>query len=169
MISFGKPGALIVCVDVNREFENDGLYIDGMNYEELCRHDGLQKKWQTELKMQGRDYAFGIRAAHVMRQLGLEQVEMRVQDMAEFVTPQLEDYEQIKQNFLASNGWDKKMISEDKERIIQRFVSLGASRREAEEYCQRNEKITAFFADHPDASYTFVRALLISFGKKGRV
>lgn len=166
MIEFGNSGALIVCVDVNREFENDGLYVDGMDYEELCRHEGLQKKWQTELHMQGRDYASGIRIAHHMRKLGLEKIEVRVQDKAEFISPQLEDYEEQKQNFLAYNGWDAKLTSKDREAVISSFLARGASRKEAEEYCDRNRKITEFFAEHPDASYTFARAMLISFGRK---
>lgn len=41
MISFAKPGGYIVCMDANREFECCGLYIDGMDYQELCRHEGL--------------------------------------------------------------------------------------------------------------------------------
>lgn len=43
MITFARPGGYVVCIDANREFECCGLYIDGMDYQELCRHDGLEK------------------------------------------------------------------------------------------------------------------------------
>ena len=71
MITFAKPGGYVVCIDSNREFECCGLYIDGMDYQELCRHEGLEKKWRTELTMQGRDYAVAIRTAHMMQNLDL--------------------------------------------------------------------------------------------------
>ena len=32
MIEFAKQDAYIVCIDSNREFECDGLYVDGMDY-----------------------------------------------------------------------------------------------------------------------------------------
>lgn len=53
MIQFAKPDGYVVCIDTNREFECCGLYIDGMNYQELCRHEELEKKWRTELAKQG--------------------------------------------------------------------------------------------------------------------
>ena len=169
MIGFGKPGSLIVSIDVNREFEHDGLCIHGMDYEELCRHEALSKKWRTELNMQGRDYAFCMRTGCVMEQLGLEQIDVRVQDKAEFVSPRLPDYEQRKADFLSANGWDSLPSEKEREEIIKSLISRGASRKEAEAYCERNVKITEFFAQHPDASYTFTRALLITFGRKAQL
>ena len=71
MITFAKPGGYVVCIDSNREFECCGLYIDGMDYQELCRHEGQEKKWRAELTMQGRDYAVAIRTAHMMQKQGL--------------------------------------------------------------------------------------------------
>lgn len=43
MISFTKPEGYVVCIDANRELEHCGLYIDGMDYGELCRREGLEK------------------------------------------------------------------------------------------------------------------------------
>lgn len=41
MISFCRGGGLTVCIDVNREFESDGLYIEGMDYYYLCKNPGF--------------------------------------------------------------------------------------------------------------------------------
>ncbi len=49
MIELGKTGAYIICIDANREFECDGLYVDGMDYAELCKHDGLEKNGRQSL------------------------------------------------------------------------------------------------------------------------
>ena len=43
MIQLAKPHGYVVCIDTNREFECCGLYIDGMDYQKLCRHEGLEK------------------------------------------------------------------------------------------------------------------------------
>ena len=58
MIEFAKKDAYVVCIDSNREFECDGLYIDGMDYFWLCKHDGMDKHWKTELEQQGKDDSF---------------------------------------------------------------------------------------------------------------
>lgn len=166
MITFAKPGGYVVCIDSNREFECCGLYIDGMDYQELCRHEGLEKKWRTELAMQGRDYAVAIRTAHMMRKLGLIDVDVRMNDKAEFVTTQSPDYEKTKRDFIQYNDWTSGISEEEREKLILHLLNHGLSRKEAEEYCNRNLKISDFFSDHPDAGYTFVKGKMISYGKK---
>ncbi len=166
MISFAKPGGYVVSIDANREFECCGLYIEGMDYQELCQHEGLVKKWQTELKMQGRDYAFAIRAAHMMRKMGLLDVDVRMNDKVEFVTSQLGEYEEIKQDFIQYNDWAFGLGEKEKEKLTQRLLNRGLSYKEAEAYCNRSVKIADFFAAHPGAEYTFVKGHMISYGKK---
>lgn len=166
MITFAKPGGYVVCIDANREFECCGLYIDGMDYQELCRHEGLEKKWRTELAMQGRDYAVAIRTAHMMQKLGLVDVDVRMNDRVEFVTTQSADYDEIKSDFIAYNDWTSGIRDEEKEKLILRLLTHGLSRKEAEDYCNHNEKIANFFMDDPTAGYTFVKGIMISYGKK---
>ncbi|MDE6925807.1 MAG: methyltransferase domain-containing protein, partial [Acetatifactor sp.] len=118
MITFAKPHGYVVCIDANREFECCGLYIDGMDYQDLCRHEGLEKKWQSELTMQGRDYAVAIRTAHIMQNLGLIDVDVRMNDKVEFVTPQSSDYAEIKNDFIAYNDWNSGITEDEKEQRI---------------------------------------------------
>lgn len=166
MISFAKESAYIVCIDSNREFECDGLYVDGMDYAQLCRHGGLEKHWQAELLNQGRDYAAAIRTAHTMRKLGLQEIQVRMNDRVEFVTPQSAEYEQTKQDFIQYNDWCTGMSQAERERVIKSFIASGAKREEAEEYCDRNIWISDFFKENPSAGYTFVKGTMISYGKK---
>ncbi|GLC78344.1 helix-turn-helix domain-containing protein [Lacrimispora brassicae] len=58
MVSFTKEGGLTICGEVDREIEEVGLYIQGMNYDYLCEQPGFRKMWRTELKNQGRDYLY---------------------------------------------------------------------------------------------------------------
>lgn len=166
MITFAKPDGYVVCIDANREFECCGLYIDGMDYQELCRHEGLEKKWQSELTMQGRDYAVAIRTAHMMQKLELVDVDVRMNDKAEFVTPRSSGYDETKSDFIAYNDWNSGISADEKEQLILHLLTHGLSRKEADDYCSRNEKIAKFFSDHPAAGYTFMKGHMISYGKK---
>lgn len=166
MITFAKPNGYVVCIDANREFECCGLYIDGMDYQDLCRHEGLEKKWQAELTMQGRDYAVGIRAAHMMQKLGLIDVDVRMNDKAEFVTPQSANYDKTKNDFITYNDWTSGISKDEKDKLILQLLTHGLSRKEAEDYCNRHVKIAKFFSDNPAAGYTFMKGQMISYGKK---
>ncbi len=166
LIQFTRPDGYIVCIDSNREFECDGLYVDGMDYFGLCKHDGLEKHWKTELEQQGRDYAIAIRTAHMMRKLGLRDVGVRMNDRVDFVTPQREDYEQAKQDFIKYNDWNTDLSPKELERTIRFLMTHGMSRKEATDYCNRNIIIADYFDEHPDAGYTFVKGTMISYGKK---
>lgn len=167
MIEYGKTGALIACVDVNREFESDGLYIDGMDYGVLCEHEGLKKLWQTEIRNQGRDYAVAMRIAHMMRKRGLKDIDIRMNDRVSLVTPDKEDYQQSVEDFLEANQWNREKTEEEKESEIGCLMNRGMNRKEAEEYCRRNQRITEYFAQNPgQVSYTHVLGLLITYGRK---
>lgn len=166
MIEFARKGAWVICIDSNREFECDGLYIDGMDYFRLCKHDGLEKHWRTELEKQGRDYAAAIRTAHRMRKAGLRDVDVRMSDRVDFVTPQRDDYHQTKKDFVEYNDWNSGLSAEEKEETIRFLMTHGMSRKEATEYCDRNNEIADFFQAHPDVGYTFVKGKMISYGKK---
>ncbi len=168
MISFAKPDGYVVCIDANREFECCGLYIDGMDYQELCRHEGLEKKWRTELTMQGRDYAIAIRTAHIMQKLGLTDVDVRMNDKVEFVTPHSPEYEETKKDFITYNDWSAGISEEERNALILHLLTHGLSRKEAEDYCNRNLEIAKFFANHPEAGYTFMRGKMISYGRKAK-
>ena len=166
MIEFAKTGAWIICIDTNREFESNGLYIDGMDYFRLCEHAGMEKHWKAELEHQGRDYAVAIRNAHIMRKLGLKEVDVRMNDRVDFVTPQRKDYEQRKSDFVAYNDWNRRLTNEEKEKLVQYFLNHGMTRKEAADFCERNTEITKFFQENSEVGYTFVHGLMISYGKK---
>lgn len=166
MIRFTNPGGMVICIDANREFECDGLYIDGMDYQALCRHDGLEKKWAMELEKQGRDYAIAMRTAHIMKRLGLRDVNVRMNDRVELVTPDMPEYEEKKRDFLDYNDWNTGLTDREREQVILHLLSHGLDRREAQQYCDRNRIITGFFREHETAGYSFVKGHMITYGKK---
>ena len=71
MVEMVKPGGMVISIEGNREFETDGLFIQGMDYAALCEKQGLKKIWKKELEMQGRDYSVAMKIPHYLKKLGL--------------------------------------------------------------------------------------------------
>lgn len=165
MISHAKPGGLIVSIECNREFECDGLYIDGLDYFTLCEHSGLTKKWQTELSRRERDYAIAMRVPDLMRKAGLSDIGVRMGDMVNYVTPETENYEQLKEDFISYNDWNANLEPSQREDRIRHFMTRNMTRREAEEYCDRN-KIIMEALNAKDSTYLFFKPHMIAFGWK---
>lgn len=128
-----------------------------MDYQKLCNHTGLEAKWKTELMEQGRDYAIAIRTAHIMQKLGLENVDVIMNDKIEFITSQSPDYNEDKMNFIKYNDWNSGLSQEEIKERIQHYINRGMSEKEAEEYCERNRKIAEYFNKNEDAGLTFVK------------
>lgn len=166
MVSCCKKGGLVVCVDVDRELESDGLYIEGMDYAELCARPGFQKLWKTELEKQDRDYAVGIRMPELLRRAGLCEVECRMSDRVSFLSPQMPDYEVALADFKRIHGWDAGMQT-DEEAVIGRFMNHGMTRQEAEDYCRKQRKIRDFLQEKEmEVSIVETKGLLVTFGRK---
>jgi len=167
MIAQAKSGGLVAAIDINREFEYDGFYIDGMDYQELCSRDGFRKMWGKELACQDRDYAIGMRLPVMMQKEGLIDVDVRMNDRVSFVTPGKEDYAENVRDLLAEKQWEKVCSAEEEERIVQRFINHGMDRKEAESYCRKQRKIQAYVEKNKnDLTYLQWRGLVISYGWK---
>ncbi len=107
-----------------------------------------------------------MRNAHLMRKLGLKEVDVRMNDRVDFVTPQRKDYEQRRHDFVEYNDWNRGLTKEEKEKSIQYLLTHGMTRKEATDFCERNIEIAIFFQENVNAGYTFVKGTMISYGKK---
>jgi len=166
MIASVKKGGLIICIDVNREFENDGLYIEDMDYDFLCTAFDFHKIWKKELEFEGRDYAIGMRLPFYMRQLGLHDVDVRMNDKVWYVNPEMQNYEQEVQDFMDIYGWDKSYNSTNSEQTIEYFMNRGVDRAQAEAYIVRKDRIANNFKRQGKKSFLHVQGLLITYGRK---
>lgn len=167
MIGLAKNGGIVVAADINREFEEDGLYIEGMDYKELCSRSGLRKMWGKELEYRDRDYAIGMHLPLMLQEEGLLSVDARMNDRVSFVSPQRAGYEENLNSLLTEKKWDKAISSEVEEKVIQRFLNHGMDRKEAENYCRKQRKIQSFIEKNKDdLTYLQCRGLLISYGWK---
>jgi transcriptional regulator with XRE-family HTH domain len=167
MVEAIKKDGLVVCVEVNREFENDGFYIDGMDYDYLCTTFDFHKVWRKELEIEGRDYAIGMRLPFYMQELGLHDIDIRMNDKVMYVNPNSRDYEEKFQDFVEIHGWNKELSASGEEKLIETFMSRGMDRVEAEAYIKLHAKISKYFRNtENEKSFLKVLGLLITFGKK---
>ena len=161
-----RPGGLVVCIDVNRELESDGLYIDGMDYARLCAREGFPAMWKTELEKQDRDYAIGIRLPLLMEQIGLKRVECRMNDRVNIISPRQEGYEEKLSDLMLTRGWTDGMENGEKD-TVGRFMNHGMTRAEAEEYCRKQREVREHLLRHRDnAQIVTTGGLMISYGWK---
>lgn len=167
MVTSVKKDGLVACVDVNREFENDGLYFDDIGYDYLCTAFDFHKVWKKELEWEGRDYAIGIRLPFYMQQLGLHDIDIRMDDKVMYVNPYMQDYEEKVQDFIEINGWDKPFSISSRENEIELFMNRGIDRVEAEAYIKMQSKIAEYFRNtEKRKSFLKVQGLLITYGRK---
>lgn len=166
MVSSVKVGGIVACIDVNREFENNGLYIDGIDYDSLCTAFDFHKLWKMELESEGRDYAIGMRLPFYMQELGLHDIDIRMNDRVMFVNPDMPDYDDVVHDFIEMNGWDKDINISSKEDTIELFMNRGIDRAQAEAYIIMQSKIAEYFRNTVDKKFLKVQGLLITYGRK---
>lgn len=165
MVQATKEEGRVICIDVNREIECDGLFIEGIDYNYLCQRNGIRKMWRKQYKHQGRDYAVAMKVPNMMKELGLKNVDVRMNDKVNFVYPDMDNYKQAVSDFIKSQGWDKQDI--DYVKIISKLMNHGMDRKEAEAYCNKQEQVTRFLEDNKgQVSYIYIIGLLISYGIK---
>ena len=75
------------------------------------------------MECEGRDYAIGMRLPFYMRQLGLHDVDVRMNDKVLFVNPVLRDYEQIVQDFIDILSLDHSFDIANCEHTIEYFMN----------------------------------------------
>lgn len=167
MVEVVKKGGMVVCVEVNREFENDGTFIDGINYDDLCTNFDYHPLWRTELENEGRDYAIGMRLPFYMYQLGLHDINVRMNDKVMFTNPQKTDYEKELQEFIYINEYDKVNGIVENENLIEFFMNRGINRAEAEKFVMMRAKIAHLLTRKDiEKSFLKVQGLMITYGIK---
>lgn len=167
MISFTKDGGFVVCAEVNRELENIGLYIHGMDYDHLCQYPGFREMWNTQLKHQGRDYSVALKIPKMMRDSGLRDIDIRMSDKVNFISPEHADYAEEVATFIEAHEFCEYKTNEQQALVVERFMNHGMDRKDAEYYCNKQNKISEFvFRNQKSLVFTQFYALLISYGIK---
>ena len=168
MVRAAVRGGLVVCIECSRELEAGGLYIDGMDYEAMCRREGLRKLWRTEYTRQGRDYAIAARIPFLMRKEGLDRVDVRMNDRVTCLYPGQDGYEQSLSALKAANGWETCVSLEQEETAIRGLMSRGMDRKGAEDYVRQQNEIARFLEKNGEkAALTRFSGIMAAYGWKG--
>lgn len=92
MILSVKPGGLVICMETDRLMQEAGRYFSHLDYAGLD-HTRLYKKiWQYEWENGGRDYRTGGKIPQYMQELGLTDVQIRINDAVKFANPHDADW-----------------------------------------------------------------------------
>lgn len=161
-----KKNGLVVTVELNREIENVGLYIDGVDYEHMCTAFDWRKLWKKELLSEGRDYAIGFRAPFYMQQIGLHDVDTRLNDKASFVSPTKKEYEKLVAGLKAFRGWEHESNEKMEESSIDFFMSRGYNRSEVNQLHDFQNEMARRIQTSNEISFLLVFGQIIAYGRK---
>ena len=105
MISSVCKNGLVICIETNRPFEAVGTMIKGLSYEPLNDIAAYSKLWRSELLNEGRDYSIGLKLPFLMSSLGLENIDIRLNDKVSFLASNQDDFDNKFDRLKASKGW----------------------------------------------------------------
>lgn len=165
MITSLKKQGLIVCIEVDRELDNAGFYVDGMDYDLILDTEVQRKYWKAEYDRNDRDYAIGIRIPFLLKEFGIRDIEVRIQDKVRFVNPyQVDEYEKLQAAYISEKGWKEENAEEDK-RAVEVFVNRGLSKEEAEKIITTRNQIRDKIMNEKRA-FLKSTGFLITYGRK---
>lgn len=102
-----------------------------------------------------------------MKQVGLHDIDIRINDRVTYVNPDMQDYEEKVQDFIDMNGWDKVLSISNQENTIELLMNRGIDRIDAMSYVKMQSKIAEYFRDaEKRKSFLKVYGLLITYGRK---
>lgn len=167
MAAFARPGGLVAGIEVNRAIEAAGLYVEGMDYADVCRAGDFTPLWRAEYARQGRDWAVGMRLPHLLYAAGLKQVDARFNDRVTCLLPGDAQHAQVLEDLMLVHRWGRIPTAARREEQISYLTAHGMTRAEAEERCVLLADIALHLKDAgPDAALTHLTGLLIAWGYK---
>ncbi len=114
MVATTKKEGLVICIEPSRRMENAGLYIDALGYDVFGNDEFLKEKWISEIESGGRDFLIGMKIPKYMNELGLKDVDIRVNDYVEHISKfDNDNCEEKKQAFIQNYGINERYVDED--------------------------------------------------------
>lgn len=102
-----------------------------------------------------------------MRDLGLRDVDIRMSDKVKLISPEHADYAEEVAAFVEAYEFCEYKTSEQQALVVERFMNHGMDRKDAEYYCNKQNKITEFIGRNQEIlTLTKFYGLLLSYGSK---
>lgn len=165
-----KHNGLVISIEINREIENVGIYANGIDYDYMCTAFDWRRLWMKELENEGRDYAIGFRVPFYMKQIGLRDVDSRMNDKVTLITPKMKEFEKYRDALAICRGWTKNDgvdSSADRKSSKDFMMSRGYKRTEVENLEQFQKKMSEYM-ESEDENFGILQlfGFIISYGRK---
>lgn len=169
MVQSVVSGGLVVCMEGDLEIEKTVQYFSGLDYIDLDMIPLYRKMYRKEYENGGRDYRVGIKIPTYMQELGLQNVDVRMNDRVKFINPHGNKEEHAKQFDAITTAWDwNKTLSEsDKINYMKFLINRGLNEDEAKKHVNGHLKIGEYVMSNKDSAYIIKPSCtLISYGTK---
>lgn len=158
-----KTNGMVICIELNRDVNSAATYIDGLDFGKLNLLGVEQKIRRGILDRTKKDFEIGLKLPVYMEKIGLKNVDIRVNDYVQFVTPSRQSYQEDRQAFM-SGGHEKRMAKENKEKFIKNLTDGGLKEQESEQVFNGHFEISNYIHDHEEAAVVSSNCMFISYG-----
>ncbi|MDF2672630.1 MAG: Methyltransferase type 12 [Clostridiales bacterium] len=159
-----KQNGMVVCIELSRDVDSASRYIDGLDYSRLNLLGIEQKLRRNALNTTGKDFEIGLKLPVYMEKLGLKNIDVRVNDYAQFVSPSKQEYKSEIEAFMSGN-YSNRMTKEGKEGLMEYFISRGLTKEEAEHEFEGQLEISDYLYEHQEKAYIVnSKCMFISYG-----
>lgn len=108
-----RVNGLVICMETDRLIQEAGKYFSNIDYAELHQSELYKKLWKHELESGGRDYRTGIKIPQYMQELGLSDIQIRINDGVKFANPNADNYKTVLILWLKQMAGTKLSLSKD--------------------------------------------------------
>ncbi len=159
-----KAGGMVISIDVSRDTASAALFIDGLDYGKINLLGVEQKIRRNTLDTLNKDFEIGLKTPILMKNIGLKNVGIRMNDFVQFVNPEDENYKEQYKAFI-SEAYENEYTEEMKDGLIKSFMCKGLTFEEAEKLFYGKQEITSFVQKNKDSLYAVSSmCMFISYG-----
>ena len=162
-----RANGLVICMETDRLIQESGKYFSNMDYVELRQSELYKKLWKHELESGGRDYRTGMKIPQYMQEIGLRDIQIRINDNVKFANPHADNYETVFNFLVEANGWNKTYSEEDRQNFISGMINKRLDNDEAKKYFENEILIQRNIKEGYKKEYIIEMSCTpITFGRK---
>ncbi|MDU1413537.1 MAG: class I SAM-dependent methyltransferase [Clostridium sp.] len=169
MIESVSDGGLVICMEGDLEIEKTSQYFSGLDYIGLDMPSLYRQKYRNEFMTGGRDYRIGIKLPIIMQELGLHDVDVRMNDRVKFINPKgnKETHDKELKAMIKAWGWDENLSDYEEKELFQSLLNKGLNKKDALNYIAGEKAIRSYIINNKDITYILqAPCIMISYGIK---
>lgn len=159
-----KPNGMVICIELSRDVSGTSLYIYGLDYSRMNLIGIEQKLRRNDLDRIGKDFEIALKLPIYMEKAGLKNINTRVNDFIQYITPSNTDYKEQLEAFMAGS-YSKRMSTDEKDKFVANLVNRGLAQEEAEHEFESRKKIIDYLNDNQESvRVIWSNCMFISYG-----